>query len=1277
MKSIYGIVVLWTMLLFGICSQSFAQIDFKYRHFTIEDGLPNMHTVAIVQDPTGFLWMGTYDGLVRYDGYSFKVFKHEKVGNRRLLLRNRIRNLYLNPINGLLFIQLRNYQYSCYDTKNRCFIDFTGGMSDMHALYRDIAFLPDGTTWLLSKLDSSIEIKYDKGKITSRLHQHGSEMVHEIYKNYVDERYHPEKSLIDRQGYKWTMTQLDGLHVEDTSTGEVIHYTPDTPGSPITTNTLFAIYEDRGGNIWVCQADMGLVCITMASRDIVHRLMTKMPVPGYKNYARMLKKAQDGNIYIGNRENQLYTVNPTTLDITEIPNPVPDDDILCICFDKDGNKWMGTRRHGILINGVPHLGYPDYPKAFTQERINDIMRDSKDRLWIGAVNSGIYMAQPDANGELQFRQMLNCPDIRNEVNIIRQLKDGTICVGFGRGLAVFNPEELIADTTKYIFYSAENSALASEEIRDILEDRDGNVWIATVGAGVFKATGDKKKLHFKQYTAQDGLANDLTCSLQLDKKGNLWIGTEYGISLYNKKSEQFTNLFPCTDHLGNLISEKASTLLDDGRLLFGTENGIIAFDPDSVQLNANKNFNLTFTNLSVNGTSYDAMTEDSIVNLTETIKLRHTQNSLTFNFSDFEYVYPKRTKYYYKLEGLDANWTMTVGNEAVYRELSPGKYTFFVRTLNADGSVSEEIAMKVQILQPWWNTWWAWCIYLLAIAGLCWVLYRQMTTVYRLKSRVRVERKLADFKSRFFMNISHEFRTPLTLIRGSVEKLSNRNNLATDVRQTVNNMNHSVERMLRLVNQLLEYNKMQEGKLHLGVQQTDIIQFVNRLCPVFFDMAERRNMKFQVDTFADSHTLLLDRSAADKIIYNLLSNAFKYTPDGGEVSISVQQDKEKKQVKIVVADTGVGISKEKQKDLFSRFMDSAFAADSIGIGLNLTKELVALHHGSIDYSENPQGGSIFTVNLPDENIYADNEMAHEITPNSSLNANALATPDQTNNQSMLTGESANIEIDAATVAPLNDKRILIIEDDTDVCQFLKEEMEQYFKVQLRHDGAAGLEEAQQNDYDLIICDVMMPKMNGYEVVSRLKSKFDTCHIPIILLTALGAEENQLKGITTGADAYITKPFSPRLLLARVIQLIDQRNRIRERFASETTTKETPTATSICTNPLDKKFMEKFNKLLNERLTDPDLSLDELARELAVGRTVFFRKVKGVTGFTPNEYIRVMRLKKAAEMLAEGEYTVNDTAYSVGYNDPLYFSRCFKQQFGVSPSAYLKGERRQD
>ena len=368
-------------------------------------------------------------------------------------------------------------------------------------------------------------------------------------------------------------------------------------------------------------------------------------------------------------------------------------------------------------------------------------------------------------------------------------------------------------------------------------------------------------------------------------------------------------------------------------------------------------------------------------------------------------------------------------------------------------------------------------------------------------------------------------------------------NLATDVRQTVNNMNHSVERMLRLVNQLLEYNKMQEGKLHLGVQQTDVIQFVNRLCPVFFDMAERRNMRFEVDTFADTHSMMLDRSAADKIIYNLLSNAFKYTPDGGKISLKLEQDPAKKVVKFIVADTGVGISKEKQKDLFSRFMDSAFAADSIGIGLNLTKELVALHHGSIDYEENPGGGSIFTVSLPDENIYGDNEMAKEITPNSSLNANALATPDQVNHD-VLSGESSHIEIDAEAVAPLNDKHILIIEDDIDVSQFLKEEMEQYFQVEIRHDGAAGLEEAQKNDYDLIICDVMMPKMNGYEVVSRLKSKFDTCHIPIILLTALGAEENQLKGITTGADAYITKPFSPRLLLARVIQLIDQRGQLR-------------------------------------------------------------------------------------------------------------------------------------
>ena len=420
-------------------------------------------------------------------------------------------------------------------------------------------------------------------------------------------------------------------------------------------------------------------------------------------------------------------------------------------------------------------------------------------------------------------------------------------------------------------------------------------------------------------------------------------------------------------------------------------------------------------------------------------------------------------------------------------------------------------------------------------------------------------------------------------------------------------------------------------------------------------------MNFRFIPSIPSYKMFLDKGNLDKVTYNLLSNAFKYTPSNGTIILSVTVDEVKKTLQIQVADTGVGIPKEKQNELFKRFMQSSFSGDSIGVGLHLSYELVQVHKGTIEYKDNEGGGSVFTVCIPtDKTVYSEKDF---LVPGNVLLKEADG---HAHHLLQLSEELPDPE---KMAAPLNKRKVLIIEDDNDIREFLREEIGAYFEVEVAADGTSGFEKACTYDADLIICDVLMPGMTGFEVTKKLKTDFDTSHIPIILLTALNSPEKHLEGIEAGADAYIAKPFSVKLLLARVFRLIEQRDKLREKFSNEPGI----VRPAMCTTERDKEFADRLAAILEQNLARPEFSIDEFAQLMKLGRTVFYRKLRGVTGYSPNEYLRVVRMKKAAELLlSEDNLTVAEVSYKVGISDPFYFSKCFKAQFGVAPSVYQRG-----
>ena len=550
---------------------------------------------------------------------------------------------------------------------------------------------------------------------------------------------------------------------------------------------------------------------------------------------------------------------------------------------------------------------------------------------------------------------------------------------------------------------------------------------------------------------------------------------------------------------------------------------------------------------------------------------------------------------------------------------------------------------------------WAYLFYFLVVVIVLYVAFCLIRNFNNLRNRIQVETQLTEYKLMFFTNISHEFRTPLTMIQGALEKIESLNKIPKEMVYPIQLMNKSTNRMLRLINQLLEFRKMQNNKLSLMLEETDVMVFFYDIYRSFKETADDKQIDFHFAPSTSSYKMFVDQSKLDKIVYNLLSNALKYTPKGGKVVFAIIVNEEVGKLFISVSDNGVGIPKEKQGELFSRFMQSGFSHNSVGIGLHLTYELVNVHKGSISFDENEGGGSVFTVILPlDSSVYGKNDfLVSSILQEESFVHEQCDT-------------YLTVNHDSVTPDPLNKKRILIIEDDGDVRKFLETELGIYFEIISEPDGLSGLQKAQSFEVDLIICDVLMPGMNGFDVTRKLKRDFETSHIPIILLTAMSTSENKLEGVESGADAYITKPFSSRLLLARIFQLIEQREKLKRKFSND----PAMTSQALCSTELDRKFGEKLQTILEKQLDNPEFTIEDFASAVGVSRAAFFRKVKGVTGYTPNEYMRILRMKRAMELLQEGIYNVSEIAYKVGMNDPLYFSKCFKSHFGAPPSAYL-------
>ncbi|MBQ7423236.1 MAG: response regulator [Prevotella sp.] len=1242
---------------------------FTNKRFSVDDkSLPSNQVNFIIPERENIIWIGTTKGLVRVKGTKSSVV----VRDNNITCAEKLEN-------GLIcFVSETGYVYQTHKSGS---INIITPNNPVPYKVRNVA--REGNTLVLGT--ESITYCYD---IINRnlsphpyIHISGAQMVYDNMGNKVvfdrngtelwyitpQKTYHLTniynseltrqngggrfKFIYGNDGNIYISTYGNGLFIYNTTTNMMSHHSSKNGGNKLVgSDYLINILEDRVGHIWLCQENLGIRVIGMVNHPAHYYYFTDVEDFSHANTIRLIEPIGD-KLYVGNYQNMFWTMN-STLDVVDKQNLYADD-VVAAAVDKAGRIWTGTRNSGIFVNGKPL-------SPSIKGKVSDILCDRQGRIWISIFDGGLYMVMPGDQENSEIRSFFLRDDVISQPRSMIEDHNGKIWLCSNAGVYVFSPDKLLANPKAFQHINVSGTNSYSDEVHCVYEDSQGRIWAGTAGYGVVLLNSNGEVVRF--YTDKDGLPNNNIESIIEDKQGNLWVGTGYGMGKYVSKADRFYSLFLSNNTLGLIYTEGCAKLLSDGRLAMGTLHGMQVFDPNDVKPSANV-FPLMLTDVLVNGTSLRYLTEDAglfqrYLRNAE-LKLSHDQNSLTFYFSTFEYLTSGIVKYSFFLEGFDDQWSEPQSsNSARYKNLRPGKYILHVRSYSPEGIQNEhEVTLNITISHPWWNTWWAWLLYLLFIAVVLWTFWRHYTQVSALKNKIALETQLTDYKLRFFTNISHEFRTPLTIIRGAMDRIGSQSNIPGDLRQPISSMQKSTDRLLRLVNELLEFRKIQNHKLRLQLEETEIIDYLRSIFLTFSETAENHRIDYQFTSFARQYKMFIDRNFVDKMAYNLLSNAFKYTPRGKSITMRIKKDEDG--LLMEVEDTGIGIAKEKQGDLFTRFNQSAFTRESIGIGLHMVSELVRVHHGKIAFRENPEGGSIFSISLPtDKTVYAEEDFLHD-----------AGLPGQQDSGTTKAAVSTYKEV---AVPPMNDYEILIVDDDDDIREYLNNELRRYFSISQAMNGAEALEQIKEKRPALIVSDVKMPVINGFELIKRIRQDQELADIPVILLTALSDEEKMIKGTEYGADAYIPKPFNINFLVAKCRSLIVQRDKLRVRYAKEVVGQNP--LPDIIVEDVDKKFLERFDSWIYSNISNSDMQFMDFANIMKMGRTTFFKKVRQVTGMAPHEYIRKARLTRAAELLSDPTSSISEVAYQTGFEDPNYFSRTFKTYFGITATQFKKGKR---
>jgi signal transduction histidine kinase/AraC-like DNA-binding protein len=916
--------------------------------------------------------------------------------------------------------------------------------------------------------------------------------------------------------------------------------------------------------------------------------------------------------------------------------------------------------------------------------ITDYLECSRQKIWL-CVNDtfGLRNFNPEtATVEpAHYRNAAGNEMLLPFASCIAEESKGVYWVGTRYvGLFLYNSN---TNSVERFYSSTDSVSLKSNYITALHIDGHNNLWIGTYGGGL--SLFDRQTKTFKTYTQAHGLQNLNIYGILEDKAGYLWISTLSGISRFDPTKSEFKNYSKGNGFPLQEMSEHSFSQLDDGRIAAGGNNGFIVFDPLKIKSNQfiPPVLITSFRLLKSEKKEGKPLLEKKFITDGDKIRLKYDQSSFIIEYTALNYIFPENNKYAYKLEGFDTEWN-EVGKQriAIYTNLNAGNYLFRVKAANNDGVWTEEnMSLNIKVLPPPWKTWWAYTIYFFILTGIFFLLmhYLKLENEFRIKQIEQANmEKVHQLRIRLFTNFSHELRTPLTLILGPMEDLLNRADLMAPVRDSLALIQKNAHRLLYLVNQLMDFRKQESGNMTLKAAEGRINKFVTEVSMAFNELAIRQKIDYEIIGGQTDILMWFDRSLLEKVIFNLLSNAFKNTPPNGKITIelAVRQKDELGQlcpskfdllqkcnaeefVEVVVRNTGKGIPvKELDKifDPFYQVSEDGQSAVGTGIGLSLVRGIAELHHGAVCVESAPGEGAAFSVYLPMGKAHlTDSEIVTDYIGSEHVNH-------------YLPSDESFSDTIPETIDETDKKHtILVIDDNADIRHYIKMQLANFYHVIEASNGKEGLEKAVRQMPDLIISDIMMPEIDGLQLCLKLKNDIHTSHIPIILLTARTTYLQVKEGFDVGADDYITKPFNANMLRIKVNSVISNRERLRHSFGKKLPF-ELPASE---TTSMDEQFLKKIYQIIEKNISNPDFNIEHFSDDIGMSRASLYRKIKSLTNYSPNEFIKNYRLQAAIKYLRETDLSVSEIAYKTGFNDPAYFTNCFKKAHKVSPSEYLQ------
>lgn len=1325
-----SLLILFILVSLSLCAQNFKTLGMK-------DGLSQPSVLAIYQDTLGRMWFGTREGVNVYDGKQITQFKQGRVEEHQAVDRymsgdevNRI----VGDKNGDVFMRVERALVK-YNIKEETFTTLRSGNvgalesahGDVWCTVRDSLFKYDDavrTLRFVSKLNSDriICVLVEENKLwigtNTGLYLKENDQTTcllpdvEIYRIFRSSRnelwiatrmqglYHIKRDGVlrkapvsegyvisnqirefveDEQQNIWFGT-FNGLQSYNPYTDTFRSFSSENRPGALTHSSVFSLYKDRQGTIWIGTYYGGINYFNQA-KDIFYYYAYDEKRTDCLNFPFVGNMLEDrertlwictdgGGINCLNRKTGEFTYHTAAQ-----PNSILHNNAKTIAYDdKRGNIYIGTYTGGMSRYDRKTGRFYNYLTGYGSEKngpdeIIYQMIFKNDKLYVSARN-GLWVLDPDTN---DF-QLLNNTDLFLTFEI--DAKDN---VWLATRIDLYRLNLQNPSKIKQIKL---NKIGKKRRITKIMENSDGLLYMTTLGNGLI--TYDYESDKWIAYTVKsNNLLSNYCYNLAQSPKGNILITSDKGLTVFSPLTKLVHSIelgikggiSAFADGCGIFVSK-------DEQIFIGGVDGMLSFREEDMYMDNDNGAEFYFSDLHINNIKIYPKDESGILQealpFTHQLNLSAKQNNLIVNFSSSNYVdILRNTWYQYKLEGFDNSWILTTQPSLHYTNLSPGHYVLKVREM--DNSLNKhdckEIALDIIISAPWYNTIWAWIMYLIvAFMIVYWIwkvkMTRKILSLSLEKEKAEKERieELNQMKLRFFTNISHEFRTPLTLIIGQIETLLQLSQFSSSVQKRLMRVHKNAMHLRNLITELLDFRKQEQGFLKLKVEQRDMVEFVKEIYLSFEELAKKRGIKYTFEDVDKQVDVWFDPVQMQKVVFNLLSNAFKYTDEGGSIKVGVR--KLQQSVEVVVADTGCGIPKEVWTHIFDRFYQADNNSGMMvgtGIGLALTKGIVETHKGRMEMNSEVDKGSVFKIYLPLGNKhFTQEELEHEKIgfTVSGLESQALIDVEY---EAPSREEETELTDSAAEV---KDKpTILLVEDDQDILDMLEQIFSPTYHVHKATNGQEGFDMACQLQPDIILSDVMMPVMSGKDLCYKIKNSIELSYIPVVLLTAQSSVEHMVEGYMFGADDYIVKPFNVKLLLARCGNLLRNRQTLLKKIARS---EKAPVQEVSGLTTTDQKLLDTATEIIKRNFDNPEFDMDMLAKELNLGRSKMFARLKEVVGLTPNEYTLKLKLEEALRMLQEEpDFNVSEISYRLGFNSPRYFSRCFKTFYGVSPQNYRK------